>query len=239
MSALKIKRGSTASVNAYTPLDGELVLDTTLMQLRLGDGLTPGGINTTNASTALKLAVARNIALAGAVSGTIPFDGSADVSIVTTLANSIGLTGTPTAPTAAVGTSTTQIATTAMLQAEIANKRAWTSYTPTVVAGAGTFTTATATGSFMEAFGVRHLRVAITITTKGTGTLPTFTLPVPALAGSASMPCFTAFKAAGGRAGTGRVQAGLTAVSVLGVDGLDLLTADGDVIFLYGSYPVA
>lgn len=307
MSVLKVKRGSTAAVNAYTPALGELVLDITLMQLRLGDGSTPGGINSANASTALKLATARNIALTGAVSGSVAFDGSANVSITTTLASSIALTGVPTtptatvdtnttqvastafvlgqagaatplvngtaavgtstryarqdhihpidtsraptaspnftgtplAPTAAVGTNTTQIATTAMVQAEIANKKAWTSYTPSVVAGSGTFTTASATGSWMEAFGLRYVRVTVTITTKGTGTLPTFTLPAAALAGTNGMPCFTAFKATTGKAGTGRVSSGLTTVNILGADGLDLLVADGDVITLYGSYPVA
>ena len=118
---------------------------------------------TGNASTATKLATARNISLSGDVSGTVSFDGSAEVNIATTVADdshlhaftnltskpttvsgygitdvytktesnaasslkanlaSPALTGTPTAPTAAVGTNTTQLATTAFVKAEIAN----------------------------------------------------------------------------------------------------------------------
>lgn len=40
----KIKRGSTSAVNAYTPAQGEPVMDVTLNQLRIGDGTTLGGI---------------------------------------------------------------------------------------------------------------------------------------------------------------------------------------------------
>lgn len=118
---------------------------------------------TGNASTATKLATARNITLSGDVTGTADFDGSAGVSITTTVADdshlhaftnltskpttvsgygitdaytktesdaasslkanlaSPTLTGTPKAPTASVGTNTTQLATTAFVNAEIAN----------------------------------------------------------------------------------------------------------------------
>ena len=43
MSVMQLKRGSTASVSAYTPAMAELVLDTTLNQLYIGDGVTAGG----------------------------------------------------------------------------------------------------------------------------------------------------------------------------------------------------
>ena len=118
---------------------------------------------TGNASTATKLATARAITLTGDVTGTVNFDGSAGVSITTTVADdshlhaftnltskpttisgygitdtytktesdaafslkanlaSPTLTGTPKAPTASVGTNTTQLATTAFVNAEIAN----------------------------------------------------------------------------------------------------------------------
>lgn len=125
-NVLQIKRGVTAKVQAYTPLDGELVLDTTTKELRVGDGTTPGGnIPTTGPAasarnlttarriggipfdgtadinlpgvnsagtqnttgSAAKLTTARAITLAGAVTGTANFDGSAAVSITTTLGN--------------------------------------------------------------------------------------------------------------------------------------------------------
>lgn len=123
---LQLKRGVTAKVQAYTPLEGELVLDTTTKELRVGDGTTPGGNTptmgpaesayklttarliggvsfdgTTNINlpgvnaagtqnttgSAAKLTTARAIALAGAVTGTANFDGSAAVRINTTLGN--------------------------------------------------------------------------------------------------------------------------------------------------------
>jgi len=42
-SSIQVKRGTTAKVAAYTPLSGELVLDTTTNKLYAGDGTTPGG----------------------------------------------------------------------------------------------------------------------------------------------------------------------------------------------------
>lgn len=95
---------------------------------------------TGNASTATKLATARSISLSGDVSGSASFDGSANISITATVADdshahiisnvdglqtaldakaplaSPALTGTPTAPSAAGTTDSTQIATTAFTQ---------------------------------------------------------------------------------------------------------------------------
>jgi hypothetical protein len=95
---------------------------------------------TANAVSASKLATSRTIALAGDLSGSVSFDGSANITITASviddshahvIANvdglqvaldakapltSPGLTGTPTAPTAASGTNTTQVATTAFVQ---------------------------------------------------------------------------------------------------------------------------
>lgn len=97
-----------------------------------------------NASTADALSTGRTIALAGDLSGSVVFDGSANVTISGVVADdshdhiisnvdglqaaldgkaslaSPAFTGTPTAPTAASGTSTTQLATTAFVQSAIA-----------------------------------------------------------------------------------------------------------------------
>lgn len=43
-TSIQIKRGVTAKVAAYTPMSGELVLDTTKVSLVAGDGQTLGGI---------------------------------------------------------------------------------------------------------------------------------------------------------------------------------------------------
>ena len=100
---------------------------------------------TGNADTASSLASARTIALSGDVSGSTTFDGSANVTITATVADdshnhiisnvdglqtaldakapleSPALTGTPTAPTAAAGTNTTQVATTAFVSTAVSN----------------------------------------------------------------------------------------------------------------------
>lgn len=102
--------------------------------------ITASGSITGNAATATKLASARSISLTGDITGTATFDGSANASIDTTIAVSIPITsitnltstlaakapldspslyGTPTAPTASSGNSSTQIATTAFVQGEI------------------------------------------------------------------------------------------------------------------------
>ena len=101
---------------------------------------------TGNAGTATKLQTAQTIELTGAVTGTVSTDFSEKATIATTLTDhehdiedvtglqdaldlkaplaSPELTGTPLAPTAAVGTNTTQIATTAFVAAEINSKLA-------------------------------------------------------------------------------------------------------------------
>lgn len=95
------------------------------------------------ATAALKLATGRTIAFTGDVTGSVVFDGSANVTITTTVAdnshnhtidNITGLqtaldakapiaspafTGTPTGPTPAAGTNTTQLATTAFVGAAV------------------------------------------------------------------------------------------------------------------------
>lgn len=145
-------------------------------------------------------------------------------------------TGNPTAPTPAVGDNDTSIATSAMVQAEIANKRAWTSYTPTLTAGSNSYTSAAATGKYMVAFGVCHFQITITITTKGTGAYPTATLPFAPLAGLTGMP-IGAIRVVGGAGGFASVNAS-TVVCADMANG-DIGTVNGAVLNVYGSYPIA
>lgn len=148
------------------------------------------------------------------------------------------LTGVPTAPTPAVGTNTQQLATAAMVQAEIANKRAWASYTPTITAQSGTYTSASGTGSFMIAFGICYFKVGITITTKGSGVKPVFTLPATALAGASGI--VNPAKETSGALRTGSAQLISTTQGVVtNYDGGDIVPGDGTTIIVYGTYPVA
>lgn len=99
--------------------------------------------STANAVSASKLAAARSITLAGDLSGSVSFDGSANVTLTAAVVDdshahvianvdglqlaldakaplaSPALTGTPNAPTAISGTNTTQVATTAFVQQAI------------------------------------------------------------------------------------------------------------------------
>lgn len=223
---------------------------------RAGIGALAATDTAAYSGSAAKLTVARSITLNGDGSWTVSFDGSANVTGDLTLASTGVAAGTyglvtvdakgrvtaasTVTPVANGGTGQTTIAAAAAALA--VPKLGWTSTTPTVAAGAGTFTSASAAASYCDISGIRHMRVAITITTKGTGTLPTFTLAGAALAGFGGMPCFTAYKTNGtgtGKSGTGRISAGLNTVNIVGADGVDLLVADGDIINLYGSYPLA
>lgn len=148
------------------------------------------------------------------------------------------LTGTPTAPTAGVGTNTTQLATAAMIQAEIANKRAWATYTPTLTATTGTYTSASAVGAYIVIFGICYFVVTITITTKGTGVAPIFTLPATARVGFANVPFLAHEFAVNGKMGTATINSARTAASCADYANGDLVTANGCVIYVNGSYPI-
>lgn len=74
---------------------------------------------------------------------------------------------------------------TSALQTQINSKvttpGAWSSWTPTVTAGSGTFTTASATGAYVQIGKVVHCRFIVTITTNGTaGSNVQISLPVNA-----------------------------------------------------------
>ncbi|SPF82154.1 Phage tail fiber protein [Pseudomonas phage GP100] len=126
----KFKRGTTAKVAAYLPQQGEPVYDTDTKELRVGDGTTAGGVPVPNVGSAAKWTTPRTITVSGAVTGSVAIDGSADVGITAVVGSTLQatldskaplasptLTGVPLAPTAAPGTNTTQLATTAFVDA--------------------------------------------------------------------------------------------------------------------------
>lgn len=148
-------------------------------------------------------------------------------------------TGVPLSTTPAVGTNTTQVATAAMVQAEIANKRTWTAYTPVLTSSGGTYTTTSVTGKHMVAFGICHVQISITFTTIGTGTGPVISLPFAALAGSLEAQLSARETDLTGKLGVARILAGLTTARIHAYDNTDLATADGATIVINGSYPIA
>lgn len=126
---------ATKAALAHTHAIGDVTGLQTALDAKLGTAA--------NAVSASKLAAARSITLAGDLSGSVSFDGSANVTITAAvvddshahvIANVDGLqaaldakaplaspamTGTPSAPTAIAGTNSTQVATTAFVQAAI------------------------------------------------------------------------------------------------------------------------
>lgn len=58
----------------------------------------------------------------------------------------------------------------------------WTTWTPTITAGSGTFTSVTATGRYKQIGKTVFYRVSVIFTTIGTGNGPLFSLPVTSLA---------------------------------------------------------
>lgn len=87
-STILLKRGTTAKNLAYSGPAGEVTVDTDLKTLRIQDGVTPGGTI---------IAKSANTLSGYGITDAAPL-------------NSAALTGTPTTPTAAVGTNTGQIA---------------------------------------------------------------------------------------------------------------------------------
>ena len=148
-SALDLKANLASPTFTGTPKAPTAAAGTNTTQVATTAFVTTAVANKTsvsgNAGTATKLAKEVNIALSGDVTGSVAFDGSNAVTITTTVADdshnhvisnvdglqsaldakaplaSPALTGTPTAPTAAAGTNTTQVATTAFVSSAIAN----------------------------------------------------------------------------------------------------------------------
>jgi hypothetical protein len=63
---------------------------------------------------------------------------------------------------------------------------AWIAYTPTVTAASGSFTTTSASGFYKRVGKICEVKAFVTITTVGTGTGPTFSLPFTAKASQLS-----------------------------------------------------
>lgn len=101
--------------STYVGESGRMFYHESTGELRLSDGITPGGLPVLTSGSG-------NIALTGVISstGNVTYitsqTGTGNIIVVS---NSPALTGIPTAPTANLGTNTTQIATTAFVQAAI------------------------------------------------------------------------------------------------------------------------
>lgn len=126
---LQLRRGTTAKNARFKGAAGEVTVDTDLHVLRVHDGATVGGhLVGGGGSGALADGDYGDVAVSGSGTamtvqslGGVAF-GSAALVDAATLAPlaSPAFTDTPTAPTAAPGTNTTQVATTAFVTAAVA-----------------------------------------------------------------------------------------------------------------------
>ena len=111
----------------------------------------------------------------------------------------------------------------------------WTTYTPTVTASSGTFTTVSATGNYSVVGHVAHVNMEITITTKGTaGGFLFATLPFTAT--GAAVGCGRE-NAVTGHQLQGLVDSGLARVTILRYDGTTVIV-DGYVLKLSVTFPI-
>lgn len=156
-TALGLKAPLASPALTGTPTGPTATKGTNTTQLATTAFVTTAITNKTsitgNAGTATTLATSRTISLSGDATGSIDFNGSANVDIIVTVVDDLhnhvisnidglqgdlnlkaplvspALTGTPTAPTAAAGTNTTQVATTAFVKTEITNATNFTQLT--------------------------------------------------------------------------------------------------------------
>ena len=123
--------------------------------------------------------------------------------------------------------------------AAVTDKPAWSAYTPTITATTGAYTTVSSTGTYAVILGICHFQATLTITTKGTGVTPIFSLPVAASASSAGQPLPIREAAINGKSGMAAIRGDLTTASTADYANGDLVTGNGAVITIQGSYPVA
>lgn len=137
--------------------------------------------------------------------------------------------------TSNIATNTSGIATN--LASINAMKAAWTTYTPTVTAGSGTFGSVSATGAYLLTGKTVLFAVTVTITTVGTasGTI-VVSLPTGTAKRAAMIP--VGETALAGTIGVGRIAAGATSMVIIRYDVGSLISA-GHVVTGSGVYEIA
>ena len=120
---LVLKRGSTSRAAAYTGPEGEVVVDTGLDTLRIQDGVTPGGVLLSKEGHGHGISDVSG--LSTVLGSKAPLDSPA-------------FAGIPTAPTAAPGTTSKQLATTEFVAAALASSIAGNASTASKLAVART-----------------------------------------------------------------------------------------------------
>lgn len=131
---LQLRRGTTAQHTVFTGAVGEVTIDTDKDALVVHDGVQAGGFPTARESVVTahteNTSNPHNVTKPQVGLGNVDNTSDADKPISTATQTALNLkanlasptfTGIPEAPTASVGTNSTQVATTAFVNAEIAN----------------------------------------------------------------------------------------------------------------------
>lgn len=131
---LQLRRGTTAQHTVFTGAVGEVTIDTDKDALVVHDGVQAGGFPTARESVVTahteNTSNPHNVTKTQVGLGNVDNTSDADKPISTATQTALNLkanlasptfTGTPEAPTASVGTNSMQVATTAFVNAEIAN----------------------------------------------------------------------------------------------------------------------
>ena len=124
-TTVQIRRGTNTEHSSFTGAQAEITVNTTNDSVHVHDGSTAGGFELLRADLNNVSASALNTKIDTEIdaylsAGTGISISSGEISVDTaTIFSSAALTGTPTAPTAATTTNTTQIATTEFVQQEI------------------------------------------------------------------------------------------------------------------------
>lgn len=203
--------------------------------------------------SAARLTTSRSISTTGDATWTVSFDGTANATAAITLAtsgvgagtygsvtvNAKGLVTAASVATPVANGGTGEITALAAATTLAVPKMPWTAYTPVITPSSGAFTTTSATGKYLVISGICYFQAVLTITTKGTGTFPVFTLPFAALAGSAGHTIPAREGAINGKLGLAAIGSGLSTANTSDYVGSDLATGNGAVIYVQGFYPVA
>lgn len=169
---LGLTRGGTAA--SLTASNGGIVYSTASAFAILSGTATAGQVLRSGASTTPAWSTATYPATAGTAANVLRSDGTnflsaalaaADLSNGVTGSGNVVLQGTPTLTTPVLGVASATSINFGGTALSVYSESTWT---PTVTAGSGTFTTVSATGSYTKIGNVCYFRVAVTITTNGT-----------------------------------------------------------------------
>lgn len=146
---------------------------------------TSGGVPYFSSTTVMASSglLAANALVIGGGSGTAPSTTTTGTGVLTALGINVGSAGAFVTFNGALGTpsSGTMTNCTGLPVSGIAAS-AWSTASPAVTAGSGTFTSASASCRYQQVGKIVHAQFQITITTAGTGASPIVALPVTALA---------------------------------------------------------